>query len=135
MLLAHPAGQSLPCAPPTLSQSFPALTGHITLSGELHPSYARVRWVCEHLASPPPRASPSETGLQLCITLRVKSSLPHLAQRTVHTLSLHIHLLNTPIHAVPSHNGQCTHCPYTTKTKNRDSYESRFFCKSVYLRF
>ena len=25
--------------------------------------------------------------------------------------------------------GQCTHCPYSIKTKNRDSFESRFFVK------
>ena len=157
VLLASLAGQSCPARRP-LSQSF-----FMCSRAWYHPC----GWVAPSLRSGavgvrasrfPASPLRSETGLQPSITLRVKSSLAHLAQRTMHALSLLIQLLNInhhltsrtvhalslhtttrlaspPTHTSTSHHGQCTHCPYSSKTKNRDSNESRFLCKSVYQRF
>ena len=129
--------QGSPCpARRPLSQSFPTLTGHVTLTGELHPGCARVLWVWEHLASPPRRViryahqyvaqrrgynpvSPYRVKITATTSRTTDSArivpthqyypLLHMSestQRTMHALSLHILLLNTNYHI--SLHGQCT---------------------------
>ena len=76
------------------------------------------------------------------VTLRVSStltalgcggygsiSLPRLAAALRDGVTTKYHPTGENHHYHISLHGQCTHCPYSIKTKNRDSFESRFFVK------
>ena len=132
MLLALPAGQSLPCAPPTLSQSFPARTGHITQ----RVSCTLASLGCGGYESISlPRLTglrPQRRGYKSVSPYRVKitatTSRTTDSARTVPTYPF-------PQHQLPPYITDSARIVHTLQKQKIEILSIPIFCKIVYLRF